>query len=138
MDHTFGKDEKLCSKKIIEQLFNEGKSFLAYPLKVVFLPVKLPGNMPVQVAFSVGKKLFKHAVDRNLIKRRMREAYRQNKDLLFAELDTQIALFYIQIGKEIPDFQTLEKSVLKSFKKIKKEFVSGHDTSSGNTPPATR
>ncbi|MFW6246341.1 MAG: ribonuclease P protein component, partial [Tangfeifania sp.] len=76
---TFQKKEKLCSKKQFDKLFADGSSFLVYPLKVVFIETELSGRYPAQAAFTVSKKLFKSAVKRNLLKRRMREAYRLNK-----------------------------------------------------------
>ena len=75
---TLHKEERLCSQKIIGDLFTSGESFLAYPLKVVFLKTDLDSS-PVQAAFTVSKRNFKRAVKRNLLKRRMREAYRLNK-----------------------------------------------------------
>ena len=76
---TFEKSERLCSTKIISGLFENGNIFYTSLFKVVWnkSPVTLP--LPAQVAFSVSKRGFRLAVTRNLIKRRMREAYRKNK-----------------------------------------------------------
>ena len=79
---TFKKAERLCSKKTIEKLFAEGKSFLSFPLKVVVLEMPDSGEYKAQAAFTVSKKIFKKAVKRNLVKRKMREAYRLNKHIL--------------------------------------------------------
>ncbi len=77
---TFKKSERLSSKKDIQELFNNGSSFYLYPFKVITLPADT--SKLHQVLFSVPKRLFKRAVDRNLLKRRMREAYRLNNSEL--------------------------------------------------------
>ncbi len=78
--YTFKKEERLCNKKLIDQLYHNGSSFLCYPFKVSWLITTAPQLSPAQVLFSVSKKRYKKAVDRNLIKRRMREAYRLHKE----------------------------------------------------------
>lgn len=75
---TFSKEERLCSKRLIEDLFHSGSSFFIFPYRVVFLQVE--GASVVQVLLSVSKRRFRHAVHRNLLKRRMRECYRLQKD----------------------------------------------------------
>jgi ribonuclease P protein component len=120
---TFKKEERLCSKKIIDKLFLSGESILSFPVKIVFLWVDVPSKYPAQVGFSVGKKSFKKAVDRNLIKRRMREAYRLNKNELYRGLNKkQLALFFIFIGKTIPEYHLVESAIKKGIKKILKEI----------------
>lgn len=74
--HTFSKVERLTSKKQIDELFENGSSFFCHPFKVVFLVEPTVVQVPDQVLISVPKKIWKRAVDRNLIKRRIREAYR--------------------------------------------------------------
>jgi ribonuclease P protein component len=118
---TFQKGERLCSQKIIGELFTSGESFLAYPLKVVFLNTELPESFPVQAAFTVSKRNFKRAVDRNLLKRRMREAYRLKKTDLYkeiAEKNLQIAIMFVYIGKDIAEYTAIEKSIISAFKKL--------------------
>ena len=116
---TFKKEERLCSKKVIDQLFLNGSSFLIFPLKVVFLETSLPGVFPAQAGFSVSKKIFKRAVHRNRIKRLMREAYRLNKHELYRQLENrQLALFFIFVGKELTDFKTVDKAIKKSLHRI--------------------
>jgi len=82
---TLSKEERICSRKLIEQLFGGGnsRSMSSFPLRVVYLPTDRKITAPVaQMVISVPKRHFKHAVDRNRIKRQLREAYRQEKHLL--------------------------------------------------------
>jgi ribonuclease P protein component len=118
---TFHKEERLCSQKIIGELFSSGESFLAYPLKVVFLKIELEVSYPIQAAFTVSKRNFKRAVKRNLLKRRMREAYRLNKTSLYeglASKNLQIAIMFVFVGKDVLEYPTIEKGMLSAFKKL--------------------
>lgn len=113
--YTFKKEERLCNKRLIEKLFHSGSSFLCYPYRVSWLAVA-EQPVPVQVLFAVAKKRYKRAVDRNLIKRRMRETYRLYKQpCLYAALpqSEQIVFSIAYIGKEITDYAFMEKKMLK-------------------------
>jgi ribonuclease P protein component len=110
---TFEKSERLCSTKIISGLFENGNIFHTPLFKVVWSisPVIIP--YPAQVAISVSKRGFRLAVTRNLIKRRMREAYRKHKYVLYEYLtaeNRQIVFIVIVRGNRVPDFQAIEKS----------------------------
>lgn len=116
--YTFKKEERLCNKAIIDGLFRSGSSFLCYPYKVSWAFTDR-FSVPAQVVFAAPKKRFKHAVDRNLIKRRMREAYRLHKqqqlyDQLTA-MDKHLALSLVYVGTEVLDYVTIEKKMLKMF-----------------------
>ena len=89
--YTFNKNERLCSKKLIERLFAGGnKSFPTFPLRVVYMPLSSEENIAdISILISVPKKRFKHTVKRNLVKRQIREAYRQHKYILLAVLKAQ-------------------------------------------------
>ena len=121
---TFTKSERLCSKKAIDALFENGRSFYCSPYLIVWAYSSSEMPSPAQVAFSVSKKGFKLAVTRNLIKRRTREAYRKNKSSLYEILtgsDKKIVFTMIFRGKSVPDYNTAEaavKDMIKSFKRI--------------------
>ena len=89
--YTLDKSERLCSKKLIERLFGGGnKSFPAFPLRVVYMPLAPEENTAdASILISVPKKRFKHAVKRNQVKRQVREAYRHNKHILLDALKAQ-------------------------------------------------
>ncbi len=95
---SFRKDEILRKKKFIDRLFAEGSSFYIYPFKVFYLITPLEADFPAQVMISVGKRSFRNAVDRNRIRRQVREAYRLNKQPLYEFLvskNSQCVLAFI-------------------------------------------
>jgi ribonuclease P protein component len=121
--YTFKKEERLCSIKLIDELYNNGSSFLLYPFRVTWKTGIPSAHFPVQVVISVPKRKFKRAHDRNLLKRRIREAYRLHKsELLYSLLkeETNLLLGISYIGKEITDFQFIEKKLISVFEKLLK------------------
>lgn len=111
---TFPRSERLKSKKILERTFVEGEKVKAWPLVVRRLKTELPEEVPCQVMVSVSKRLFKRAVDRNRIKRLLRENWRLQKNALvqsWATDETQNAVVFIYMGKEMPTFEIIEKAM---------------------------
>jgi ribonuclease P protein component len=117
---TLNKAERLKRRKIIEQLFSEGRAVTAFPIRVQYKMVDQLG-VPLQAGFSVSSRNFKRAVDRNRIKRLMREAYRLQKLPLEQALQTkeqQLALFLIYTGKELPVYALVKEKVEVVLKKL--------------------
>lgn len=122
---TFSRSERLKSRKTIGLLFRDGQSYMAYPLRVVWLPVspEVAARMDtaVQIAISVPKRSFKTAVARNRIKRLIREAYRLNKHLLYEKLagtEQRYALMLMYIAKEELPLAEITGGVKKMAKKF--------------------
>lgn len=117
--HSFSKAERLCSQKRIDTLFSGGESFIAYPLRIVYVLRENEEGQeyPISVLVSISKKKFKRAVKRNRVKRLVREAYRLNKTLLINEAmrngkGVDIAFLYLK--NELPNYQEIERAVLKT------------------------
>lgn len=115
--YTLSKEERLSWKRYIDLLFAEGQSFVAFPLRVVFLPVEEETSARISMMVSVPKKKFKRAVKRNLIKRQVREAYRVRKyDLIdpITEKDKHLLVAFLYLDKEIHPFKDMEKAMTKA------------------------
>ena len=109
MKLTYNKAEKLKSRKMIEQLFAEGKSVSVFPLRLVYLKRERVDDSQFKTGVSVGKRHFKKAVDRNRVKRLMREAYRLNKNDGFNNISEPYALMILYLGKTEPDFKSISE-----------------------------
>lgn len=136
-DFTFQRGERLKSRKVIEQLFKGGQSFANFPLRIVWTIMDEPkSEFPAQFALSVSKKKFKRAVDRNRIRRLVREAYRLNKHILYEKLEAsnqqpvarhqQLALMVIYTGSEILSFQEIEKAMRDMLRRFVKKYRAGN------------
>ncbi len=121
---TLGKNERLKSRKQIEQLFTEGKNFAITPLKIYYsIGFNKDPNVPFNLQFGVGVsgKNFKKAVDRNRIKRLIKESYRLQKNELKENLrqkKLQLNIFFIYTGKELPDFDAVKIKVNVALKRL--------------------
>jgi ribonuclease P protein component len=113
---TLGKNERLKSRKQIEQLFNEGKSFYLSPFRIYYLitPLITISVSTLQFGTGVSAKNFKRAVDRNRVKRLIREAYRLQKQQLqeaVMQEKLQLNMFFIYTSKELPAFNVVKEKV---------------------------
>lgn len=118
---TFSKAERLCSKVLIDILVETGRSFNSFPFRITWRKVE-EGSAPVQVLITVPKRIYKRAVDRNLLKRRIRESYRKNKMELYANLENKkIHLMLIYTSKTIVEQKEIEGKVMEALNRLYKE-----------------
>lgn len=118
---TLGKKERLKRRKIIEQLFSEGKAININPVRAVYKFYNNELDSPLQAGFSASSRQFKKAVDRNRIKRLLREAWRLQKNELQEKLQQeqkQLAVFVIYTGKELPAFAIIQQQVAAILNKL--------------------
>ncbi len=122
---SYNKKEKLKSRKALEQLFAKGKSFSVFPVKVFYMPMSETMDYPVKVGVGVSARNFKKATDRNRIKRLLRESYRLNKLSLNALVETkqkQMAVFFLYIGKELPEYVLLTEKMQAALKRLEENI----------------
>ncbi len=108
MNNTLGKTERLKSKKLIKKLFEEGVSIKNFPFRLVYITTEKP---PIKSSFSVPKRNFKKAVDRNRIKRLIKEAYRLEKKNLVKTLSFNCVFMITFLGKKEPTFSEAQKKI---------------------------
>ena len=124
-DTRLRKTEKLKRQKVIQSLFTKGHTAFGYPVRIQWSLVERDGHYPARAAFSVSRRKFKRAVDRNLIKRRMREAYRLNKSLVYdlgIDSEKQFAVMFIYTEKTLLPFDTIQKGITKGLGKLAKQY----------------
>ena len=126
-NNKFTKSERLSRKSTIEKLYAEGRSVAAFPLRAVYLPLEPEDNEPTaSILIAVSKKRFRHAVDRNLVKRRLREAYRLNKHSFIEELqqrNCRMAVSILYLDKQHHSYSYLQSRLKKLLQAIiSKEF----------------
>ena len=132
---TLGKNERLKSRKQIEQLFSEGKKFSVTPFRIFYLlqPFNNNPSFAIQFGVAVSTKNFKKAVDRNRVKRLTREAWRLQKNELAEELKTagkHMNVFFVYNSKELPDFNTVKEKLALALKKLLQKI---NEDNSSNT-----
>ncbi len=118
-DFSFSKNEKLKSKKQIELLFKEGNSVSVYPIKLIYIALKdTKDSQLAKIGVTVPKRVFKSAVQRNRIKRVLRECYRLNKHIIFNNIEGNFALLFLYLGKEMPAYDKVEKAMIATLQKF--------------------
>jgi len=128
MDFSLQKKERLKSKKHIEKLFAEGKHISNFPLRLVYLNTAFADLVSLKVMVIAPKKNFKSAINRNRIKRLLREAYRLNKHYVFNNIEGNYALAILYLGKEMPDYKIVNDKMQGLLKKFNEE-ISNEKTS---------
>ena len=107
MRNTLGKQERLKSKKLIEKLYAEGDSVKTFPLRMMYVQTAHTSDFPCQVGVSVAKRNYKLAVDRNRLKRLMRETYRLQKQIVYNNLEEPYVFMISYIGREEIKYEDL-------------------------------
>jgi ribonuclease P protein component len=115
MRQTFRKKERLKSSKVVKQLFSQANSFLVHPFKVNWIIGEEKGKYPAKILIGVSRKNFRKAVERNRLKRLIREAYRKNKYLFYQYLEgrhSSCNFSVIYIGKTEEDYSVIEEKII--------------------------
>ena len=132
MNHRFSKTEKLTHIKAIKQLFERGKTFNLYPLKLYYLKTETRENTPFKILISVPKRNLNLAVHRNKAKRQLREAYRLNKNII-ANLtlnDNTYSVAFMYTAKTNLPFKQLNLKTIELLNYLKKQILRDVDQSS--------
>ena len=124
------KQERICSKLLVDRLFNGGKShsMSAYPIRVVYMYLQaddVADDTPnTQLLVSVPKKCFKRAVKRNRVKRQLREAYRRNRELVSEKVETgcSLVMAFIWLDSKLYDTSIVEAKMKNLFKRISEKI----------------
>lgn len=127
---TFKKHERLTHRKVIDQLFQEGIAFKQYPLMLLALSNPHPTEEALQVVVVVSKRNFKRAVDRNRIKRLMRESWRHHKNALredIAAAGMHLAVALVYNGKELPEFTEVDAKISELCVRLKEDIPKFRD-----------
>jgi len=122
---TFKKAERISSQREIDCLFNQGDSFISYPLRVIYMKQKPFSGAAVSVLISVPKKKFKQAVKRNRMKRLIREAYRLNKKSLIQhcqEKENGLLIAFLYVGNELCQWKEMESVMQKVLLVLKEKM----------------
>ena len=129
---TFTKEERVTGDRRIETLFARGRSFMAYPFKVVFLEneCSFPVSFPISVLITVPKRRIRSAVKRNRLKRLTREAYRLNKHRMegpMSQIDRHVDIAFVYVKDDVPDYSLVEKGIRKALLTLNEQLGSGKE-----------
>ncbi len=124
---TFSKNERLCSRILIDRLIEKGKSFNHSPFRITWLPIA-ESSAPIKVVISVPKRSFKKAVDRNKLKRQIREVYRKQKqsvydvlkDLSAGQAEKRILVMIVYTAKTKLEFKEIEQKIIEALERLSK------------------
>lgn len=122
---TFTKSERLCSKVIIDKVFETGRVIVGPSFKLIWMKSAEAGDQPVQIVITVPKRNFKKAVDRNKLKRRIREVYRKNKEILYGGIKS--GTYYLMLmytGKSMMEYKEAEEKIIKLLQRLTAEINS--------------
>jgi len=125
MTLSFCKEERLYGKRLFDNLLRDNKNFVRYPIRVLYRIRENKSSFPARIAVSVGKRRFKHAVDRNIIRRKIKESYRLNKSEFFELIpdNMSIDILFIYLDYNILDYDTINKALKASLEKITRNFL---------------
>ncbi|MFZ1750995.1 MAG: ribonuclease P protein component [Saprospiraceae bacterium] len=113
-------DHRLKSKKDIEHIFNKGDTLFYYPIKLVWGPSIHSNSTYIKTGVSVSKRNFKKAVDRNRLKRQMREVIRSEMNDPTFDHHLPLSMMYLYIGKEMVQYKLIKSSIHRLISKVKK------------------
>ena len=120
--NTFSKVQRLCGQTKIDSLYKNGSRFVVWPIRVTYLPIE----DETQVLVWAPKSLFKRAVDRNALRRKMREAYRLNMSILL-EINASYQIAFNYMDKTIQPYSCIEKAMKKALKRIIQSSIPHHE-----------
>lgn len=127
MKNGLTKGERLTGKDKIENLYRKGRHITEFPIKVIWLDKELePGEPPARIVFSVPKRKFKRAIKRNKIRRLCKEAFRQNKQEFYSQLqhnNKQVWLFMIYLSDEIPTHKNISQKIIVLLNRLIQEIT---------------
>lgn len=124
-ENIFTKEERICNETEITRLFEKGESFISYPIRVVWIENNEETTKIVKVLISVSKKKLRHAVDRNRVKRLVREAYRLNKTAFrnaIAETGKSLSLCFIWLPSDTIDFKKVKRKMTEALVRISQKI----------------
>ncbi|NQY66326.1 MAG: ribonuclease P protein component [Flavobacteriales bacterium] len=118
---TFKKSERLKSKKLISEVFKKNQTFRQDSVRLFWMNAEIDSDYPVQICISIPKRNVKKAVHRNTIKRKIKEAYRKNKSILYDYLEpkgVKCALMLIYLDNNVPTYEHVERKIVLTLERL--------------------